>query len=45
MPFSMPIDVVVGGVTVGVEMTGGKGTVDYSGAGPAIDPKGWVLKQ
>jgi hypothetical protein len=41
----MPIDVLFGGETVRVEMTGRKGTVDYSGAEPVIDPKGWVLKQ
>jgi aminopeptidase N len=45
LPFPMPIDVVVGGETVRVEMAGGKGTVNFSGAEPVIDPKGWVLKQ
>lgn len=45
LPFPMPIDVVVNGKTVRVAMAGGKGTVNYSGAEPIIDPNGWVLKQ
>lgn len=45
LPFSMPIDVVVEGKTVRVAMTGGKGSVNYSGAPPVIDPNGWVLRQ
>jgi len=44
LPFPMPIDVVVDGKTVRVPMTGGKGSVNYSGAAPAIDPNGWVLR-
>lgn len=45
LPFPMPIDVVIGGKTVRVPMTGGKGSVNYSGAEPVVDPLGWVLKQ
>jgi aminopeptidase N len=44
-PFPMPIDVVVDGKTVRVPMTGGKGTVNFTGAEPSIDPNGWVLRQ
>lgn len=43
--FPMPIDVVVDGKTVRVPMTGGKGSIRYTGASPTIDPNGWVLKQ
>ena len=45
LPFPMPIDVVVDGKTVRVTMVGGKGTVNYTGAAPVVDPNGWVLKQ
>lgn len=45
LPFPMPIDVVVDGKTIRVPMTRGKGTVNYSGAEPIVDPNGWVLKQ
>lgn len=45
LPFPMPIDVIVGGKTIRVPMTAGKGSVSYSGAEPIIDPNGWVLKQ
>jgi hypothetical protein len=44
MPFPMPIDVVVGGKTQRVEMKDGKGSVNFAGATPVIDPNGWVLK-
>lgn len=44
MPFPMPVDVVVGGKTQRVEMKDGKGSVTYTGAPPAVDPDGWVLK-
>jgi len=44
MPFPMPVDVVVNGKTQRVEMKGGKGSVQFSGATPVIDPNGWVLK-
>jgi len=44
LPFPMPIDVVVDGKTVRVSMAGGKGSVNYSGAAPVIDPNGWVLR-
>jgi len=44
IPFPMPIDVVVNGKAQRVEMTGGKGSVTYSGTVPTIDPDGWVLK-
>ena len=42
--FPMPIDVVINGKTQRVEMKDGKGSVTFSGAAPAIDPNGWVLK-
>ena len=45
LPFSMPIDVVVDGKVVRVPMVGGKGSVNYSGTAPVIDPNGWVLRQ
>ena len=45
LPFAMPIDVVVDGKTIRVPMKGGKGMVPFTGAEPAIDPKGWVLRQ
>lgn len=44
LPFPMPIDVVVNGKTIRVPMTGGKGTVRFSGAEPVIDPNGWVMR-
>lgn len=44
LPFPMPVDVVVGGKTVRVPMVGGKGSVNYVGAEPVVDPNGWVLK-
>lgn len=44
MPFPMSIDVVVNGKSQRVEMKDGKATVNYTGAPPVIDPKGWVLK-
>lgn len=45
LPFPMPIDVVVDGKTVRVDMTGGRGSVNYSGAEPVVDPNGWVLRE
>lgn len=45
LPFPMPVDVVVDGKTVRVAMTGGKGSVNYAGTVPVIDPNVWVLKQ
>ncbi len=44
MPFPMPIDLVVNGTTQRVEMREGKGTVNFSGTAPVVDPNGWVLK-
>ncbi len=44
MPFPMPIDVVVDGKTRRVEMKDGKGSVQFTGTPPVIDPDGWVLK-
>jgi aminopeptidase N len=44
MPFPMPIDVVVDGKTQRVEMKDGKGSVQFTGTPPVIDPDGWVLK-
>ncbi len=45
LPFPMPIDVVVDGKTIRVPMTGGSGSVKFTGVAPTIDPDGWVLKQ
>ncbi|MBV6457661.1 MAG: hypothetical protein HONBIEJF_00778 [Fimbriimonadaceae bacterium] len=45
LPFPMPIDVVVDGKTVRVPMTGGKGSVRFTGEEPVIDPNQWVLKK
>ena len=42
--FPMPVDVVINGKPQRIEMKDGKATVTYTGAPPAIDPKGWVLK-
>jgi hypothetical protein len=44
MPFRMPVDVEVNGKIQRIEMKDGKGTVDFTGTPPVIDPKGWVLK-
>ncbi len=44
LPFPMPVDVVVDGKTVRVPMTGGSGSVNYTGTAPVVDPNGWVLK-
>src|ERR1035437_3560532 len=44
LPFPMPIDVVINGKPMRVEMPGGKGSVSFTGASPVIDPDGWVLK-
>jgi aminopeptidase N len=44
LPFPMPVDAVVGGRTVRVPMTGGKGSVAFTGDPPVVDPNGWVLK-
>ena len=43
MPFPMPVDVVVGGKTIRVEMKDRMGSVDYTGTLPVVDPDGWVL--
>lgn len=45
LPFPMPVDVIADGKTVRVAMPGGKGSVNFSGAAPVVDPNGWVLKQ
>jgi len=45
MPFPMPIDVEVNGKTQRVNMPDGKGSVEFMGTPPVIDPKGWVLKE
>ncbi|MEQ1932894.1 MAG: M1 family metallopeptidase [Fimbriimonadaceae bacterium] len=45
LPFPMPVEVVVDGKTVRVPMSGGRGTINYAGAEPVVDPNGWVLKQ
>ena len=44
MPFPMPVDVVVDGKTQRIEMKDGKGSINFSGTAPTIDPKGWILK-
>ncbi|NOT47792.1 MAG: M1 family peptidase, partial [Acidobacteria bacterium] len=44
MPFPMPIDVEVNGKMQRLEMKDGKASLAYTGALPAVDPKGWVLK-
>ena len=44
LPFPMPIDVAVDGKSVRVPMTGGRGSVKFSGSPPVIDPNGWVLR-
>ncbi len=44
MPFPMPVDVEVDGKTRRVDMKDGKGSVNFTGTEPVIDPKGWVLK-
>jgi aminopeptidase N len=45
LPFSMPVEVLVDGKLERVTMTAGKGSVSYSGAVPAVDPNGWILRQ
>jgi aminopeptidase N len=44
LPFPMPIDVILNGKTVRVPMTGGKGSVPFTGTPPVVDPLGWVLR-
>lgn len=44
LPFPMPVDVEIGGRTQRVEIRGGKASVEFTGAMPVIDPKGWVLR-
>lgn len=44
MPFPMPVDVEISGKAQRVEMKDGKATVNFSGADPVVDPKGWVLR-
>lgn len=44
LPFPMPVDVVVDGKSIRVPMTGGKGSVKFTGSVPVVDPNGWVLK-
>lgn len=43
LPFPMPVDVEIAGKMQRVDMKDGKASVKYTGAAPAIDPKGWVL--
>ena len=43
--FPMPIDVVINGKTQRVEMKDGRGSINFSGSAPTIDPNGWVLKE
>lgn len=44
IPYPMPIDVEIAGVTKRVEMKDGKGSVEFTGTPPVVDPKDWVLK-
>ena len=44
MPFPMPVEVEINGKIERVEMPGGKAEVNFLGATPIVDPKGWVLK-
>ncbi len=45
MPFPMPVEVIVGGETKRIEMTGNVGTIALAQDGKyEIDPNGWVLK-
>lgn len=44
LSFPMPIDVVVNGKTVRMRMIGGKGSIEYTGEVPVIDPNGLVLR-
>ncbi|HBR57278.1 MAG TPA: peptidase M1 [Blastocatellia bacterium] len=44
LTFPMPIDVEINGKTQRIEMRDGKASVSFSGAVPAVDPKGWILK-
>ena len=44
MPFPMPVDVEIDGKIQRIGMKDGKATINYTGAIPVIDPKGWVLK-
>lgn len=44
MPFPMPVEVEINGKAQRIEMKDGKGTVNFTGTSPVIDPKGWVLK-
>ena len=45
LPFPMPIDILVDGKSIRVPMTGGSGSVSFTGDAPTIDPNGWVLRQ
>jgi aminopeptidase N len=42
--FPMPVDVLVDGVSKRIPMTGGTGSVSFTGNPPVVDPDGWVLK-
>lgn len=44
LPFPMPVDVEINGRPQRVEMKDGKGSVNFTGPAPIVDPKGWVLK-
>lgn len=44
LPFPMPVDLVVDGMTRRVEMPGGKGSISFTGDPPIVDPDHWVLK-
>jgi aminopeptidase N len=45
LPFSMPVEVEIGGITKRVEMLNGTGTISLpQDARYVVDPNGWVLK-
>jgi len=45
LPFPMPVEVSVDGKLVRVPMTGGIGSVSFTGSAPVVDPNGWVLRK
>lgn len=45
LPFPMPVDAVIDGVTKRIEMPRGKASIPFTGAQPVIDPEGWVLRK
>ena len=46
LPFPMPVDVVIAGKTIRVEIKDGKSVIDLpQGADFIVDQKEWVLKE